>query len=35
MDKIDKLNLIDNKDIFVPSLNAIKPLVDRFFSKKT
>ena len=32
--KIDKLNLIDNKDIFVPSLNAIKPLVDRFSQKK-
>ena len=32
--KIDKLNLIDNKDIFVPSLNAIKPLVDRFAQKE-
>jgi len=32
--KIDKLNLIDKNDIFVPSLNAIKPLVDRFSQKK-
>ena len=32
--KIDKLNLIGNNDIFVPSLNAIKPLVDRFSQKK-
>jgi len=32
--KIDKLNLIGNSDIFVPSLNAIKPLVDRFSQKK-
>ena len=31
--KIDKLNLIGNNDIFVPSLNAIKPLVDRFSQK--
>ncbi len=32
--KIDKLNLIDNNDIFIPSLEAIKPLVDRFSQKK-
>ena len=32
--KIDKLNLIDTKNIFIPSLDAIKPLVDRISQKK-
>ena len=32
--KIDKLNLIDNNDIFIPSLESIKPLVDRISQKK-
>ncbi len=32
--KIDKLNSIDNNDIFIPILEAIKPLVDRFSQKK-
>ena len=32
--KIDKLNLIDTNNIFIPSLKAIKPLVDRFSQKK-
>ena len=32
--KIDKLNVIDSKNIFVPSLDAIAPLVDRISQKK-
>ena len=32
--KIDKLNLIDDRNIFIPSLDAIKPLVDRISQKK-
>ncbi len=32
--KIEKLNLIDSKNIFVPSLESIKPLVDRISQKK-
>ena len=32
--KIDKLNLIDTNKIFVPSLESIKPLVDRISQKK-
>jgi len=32
--KIDKLNLIDPKNIFVPSLESIQPLVDRISQKK-
>ncbi len=32
--KIDKLNLIDSKNIFVPSLESIQPLVDRISQKK-
>ena len=32
--KIDKLNLCDSKDIFIPSLAAIAPLVDRISQKK-
>ena len=32
--KIDKLNLIDSKKIFVPSLDSIQPLVDRISQKK-
>ena len=32
--KIDKLNLIDTNNIFIPSLEAIKPLVDRISQKK-
>ncbi len=32
--KIDKLNLIDTKNIFIPSLDAIKPLVDRISQKR-
>ena len=32
--RIDKLNLIDTNNIFIPSLEAIKPLVDRISQKK-
>ena len=32
--KIEKLNLIDSKNIFVPSLESIQPLVDRISQKK-
>ena len=32
--KIEKLNMIDSKNIFVPSLESIKPLVDRISQKK-
>ncbi len=32
--KIEKLNLIGSKDIFVPSLESIQPLVDRISQKK-
>ncbi len=32
--KIEKLNLIDSKDIFVPSLESIQPLVDRISQKE-
>ena len=31
--KIDKLDLIDSNNIFIPSLQAIKPLVDRFLKR--
>tara|TARA_S200000501_G_scaffold311465_1_gene302046 strand:+ start:832 stop:2022 length:1191 start_codon:yes stop_codon:yes gene_type:complete len=32
--KIEKLNVIDSKNIFVPSLESIQPLVDRISQKK-
>ncbi len=32
--KIEKLNLIESKNIFVPSLESIQPLVDRISQKK-
>ncbi|MDC3118793.1 5-(carboxyamino)imidazole ribonucleotide synthase [Prochlorococcus sp. AH-716-K03] len=32
--QIEKLNLIDSKNIFVPSLESIQPLVDRISQKK-
>ena len=32
--KIEKLNLIDSNNIFVPSLESIQPLVDRISQKK-
>ena len=32
--KIEKLNLIDSQNIFVPSLESIKPLVDRISQKQ-
>ncbi|MDC3168264.1 5-(carboxyamino)imidazole ribonucleotide synthase [Prochlorococcus sp. AH-716-D22] len=32
--KIEKLNLVDSKNIFVPSLESIRPLVDRISQKK-
>ena len=32
--KIDKLSLFGSENIFIPSLEAIKPLVDRFSQKK-
>ncbi len=32
--KIDKLNFIDSKNIFIPSLKSIQPLVDRISQKK-
>ena len=32
--KIEKLNLIESKNVFVPSLESIQPLVDRISQKK-